>query len=122
MNTAARNPPTSPTIPPPKAISKLPRSAPARSISRASRSTLAIVLYFSPAARNSDHRRLAKRLLQKLSPQSAQISGEVSTKTRRGSLPIARSIRGASVSSSPLPAITSYFAVGVSTRIVCTLL
>jgi hypothetical protein len=31
-------------------------------------------------------------------------------------------MRGASVSISPLPAITSYLAVGVSTRIVCMLL
>lgn len=53
-------------------------------------------------------------------PHSAQISGDVKTKTRRGSRPTARSIRGASVSSNPLPANTSYFADGVSTRIVCT--
>jgi hypothetical protein len=56
------------------------------------------------------------------SPHSAQIGAEVSTKTRRGNLPTTRSMRGASVSSSPLPAITPYFADGVSTRIVCTLL
>ena len=52
----------------------------------------------------------------------AQIGAEVSTKTRRGSLPTTRSMRGTSVSKSPLPAITSYFAEGVSTRMVCTLL
>ena len=58
----------------------------------------------------------------KACPHSAQIGADVSTKTRRGNLPTTRSIRGASVSKSPLPAITSYFAEGVSTRIVCTLL
>ena len=53
---------------------------------------------------------------------SAQISGDVTTNTRRGNRPTARSIRGASVSSNPLPANTSYFAEGVSTRIVCTVI
>jgi hypothetical protein len=37
-------------------------------------------------------------------------------------LPTTRSMRGASDSTSPLPAITLYFAEGVSTRIVCTVL
>jgi hypothetical protein len=55
-------------------------------------------------------------------PHSAQIGAEVSTKTRRGSLPATLWVRGASVSISPLPATTSYFAEGVSTRIVCTVL
>jgi hypothetical protein len=50
------------------------------------------------------------------------MGAEVSTKTRRGSLPATRSMRGASVWISPLPATTSYFAEAVSTRIVCTLL
>ena len=53
MNTAATKPPTSPTIPPPKAISSDPRSPPARTISRVSRSTLAMVLCFSPGGKNS---------------------------------------------------------------------
>jgi hypothetical protein len=57
---------------------------------------------------------------QNVSPHSAQMGGEVSTKTRRGSLPAMRSIRSDSVWMSPLPAITSYFAEGVSTRMVCT--
>ncbi len=35
--------------------------------------------------------------------------------------PTARSIRGARVSSTPLPIVTSYFADAVSTRIVCTM-
>jgi hypothetical protein len=50
------------------------------------------------------------------------MGAEVTTKTRRGNLPATLSIRGARVSTSPLPAITSYFAEGVSTRIVCTLI
>jgi hypothetical protein len=50
------------------------------------------------------------------------MGAEVRTKTRRGNLPATRSMRGESEPISPLPATTSYFAVGVSTRIVCTLL
>jgi hypothetical protein len=78
-------------------------------------------LYFSPGGKNSATG-CSRNEAQKLSFHKAQIDGEVSTKTRRGSLPITRSMRGASVSTSPLPATTSYFAVGVSTRMVCTLL
>jgi hypothetical protein len=59
---------------------------------------------------------------RKASFQSAQTGPDVKIKTRRGNLPATRSMRGASVSMSPLPATTSYFAEGVSTRIVCTLL
>jgi hypothetical protein len=62
----------------------------------------------------------AKELVR-VSPHSAQISGDVTTKTRRGSRPATRSMRGASVMISPLPAKTSYLADGVSTRMVCTL-
>ncbi len=123
MNVAATKPPTSPTIPPPKAISSDPRSPPARTISRSSRSTLLIVLCCSPGGRNSvtgvsifsswnDRRNFFDH--------SAQISGDVTTNTRLGNRPTARSIRGASSWSNPLPANTSYFAEGVSTRIVCT--
>jgi hypothetical protein len=50
------------------------------------------------------------------------MGAEVSTKTRRGNLPQALSMRGARDSMSPLPVTTPYFAEGVSTRIVCTLL
>jgi hypothetical protein len=50
------------------------------------------------------------------------MGAEVSTKTRRGSLPTTLSMCGASDGTSPLPAITSYFAEGVSTRMVCTVL
>ncbi len=122
MNIAATNPPTSPTMPPPKAISSDPRSPPARTISRVSRSTLLTVLCCFARRKKQRHRRLCKRPQKRLSDHSAQISGDVSTNTRRGSRPTARSIRGASVSSNPLPANTSYFAEGVSTRIVCTML
>ena len=125
MNTAATNPPTSPTIPPPKAIRKLPRSPPARTISRVSRSTLLMVLCFSPGSRNSTTGGSILALsndAKNAPPHKAQISGEVKTKTRRGSRPTARSIRGVSVSSNPLPVTTSYFAEGVSTRIVCTVI
>ena len=59
--------------------------------------------------------------LTKASPQSAQISGEVRTKTRGGNSPAMRSMRGASDRSKPVPATTLYLAVGVSTRMVCTL-
>jgi hypothetical protein len=107
-------------MPPPKAINKLPRSAPARIISRANRSTLAMVLNFSPGGRNNATGG-SRNEAQKLSLQSAQIGGDVSTKTRLGSLPMTFSMRGASVLISPLPATTSYFAVGVTTRMVCTL-
>jgi hypothetical protein len=60
--------------------------------------------------------------VQNAPPHKAQISGEVSTNTRRGSRPTARSMRGARVSISPLPVTTSYFAEGVSTWMVCTII
>ncbi len=107
-------------MPPPKAISSEPRSPPARAIPRSSFSTLASDLYVSPGSRNSTIGASGKDA-RKLSLHSAQIGAEVSTKIRRGSRPAMRSMRGASDSISPLPAITSYFAEGVSTRIVCTL-
>jgi hypothetical protein len=59
---------------------------------------------------------------QKASPHSAQMGAEVSTKTRRGKLPTMLSMRGASESMRPVPAMTSYFAEGVLTRMVCSLL
>jgi len=46
----------------------------------------------------------------------------VRTKTRRGNLPTARSMRGAREGINPLPANRSYLAEGVSTRMVCTLI
>ena len=55
-------------------------------------------------------------------PHSPQMGADVSTNTRRGSLPQIRSMRGASDTISPLPATTPYFAEVVSTRIVCTVL
>jgi hypothetical protein len=113
-----------------KGNQQLPRSPPARTISRAAvpRSSLSCVVRreaetASPALRNSLGE--ASPLLER--PQNffdhkAQISGDVTTNTRRGSRPTARSIRGASSASNPLPANTSYFAEAVSTRIVCTVI
>lgn len=120
MKMAARKPPTSPTMPPPKAISSEPRSPPASIIWRARRSTLERVLCFSPAGRKSAMGGCGKDF-SSCSPQSAQISGEVRTKTRRGSWPTVRSIREPSEASRPLPVWTSYRADGVSTLMVCTL-
>jgi hypothetical protein len=77
-------------------------------------------LCFSPGSRNSTIGASAKED-RKASPHNAQIGAEVSTKTRRGNLPTTLSIRGAIDSKSPLPAKASYFADGVSTRMVCTL-
>jgi hypothetical protein len=45
----------------------------------------------------------------------------VRTKTRRGNSPAMRSMREASDRSNPVPTTTLYLAVGVSTRMVCTL-
>src|ERR1035437_3183166 len=52
MKIDATTPLTSPTIPPPKAISRLPRSPPACAICRSKPSTLLSVLCFSPGSRN----------------------------------------------------------------------
>jgi hypothetical protein len=96
MKIAATNPPTSPTMPPPKAIRNDPRSPPARIISRVSRSTFFMVLCCSPWGRNSaigGSIRDRTKDEQNVSPHKAQISGEVSTKTRRGRRPAARSMR-----------------------------
>ena len=79
-------------------------------------------LVCSPGGRNSATGGSHRNDRRNFSLHRAQISGEVTTKIRRGSRFTTRSIRGASVSSNPLPAITSYFAEGVSTRIVCTVI
>jgi hypothetical protein len=80
-----------------------------------------MVLCLSPEGKNNTTGGSEKEL-RKGSLHSAQISDEVNTKTRRGSLPPARSMRGIRVEIRPLPVVTSYFAEGVSTRMVCTLL
>ena len=79
---------------------------PDRAICRSSLSTLAMVLCFSPGSKNSTSGASANDC-RRLCPHNAQIGPEVSTKTRRGSLPATRSMRTPSVSTSPLPAITS---------------
>src|ERR1700676_2283862 len=113
-------------MPPPKAISRELRSPPALAICRSSFSTDRSVLCRSPAGNNSTTGSTEKELRNRFD-QCSQISGEVSTNTRLGSLPffspvtleIARSIRGSSESSNPVPANTEYFAEGVSTRTIC---
>jgi len=66
---------------------------------------------------------LKKQRQRRLAKAGAEMFGaDVTTKTRRGSLPATRSMRAASEPSRPLPANTSYLADGVCTRMDCTLL
>ena len=68
------------------------------------------------------NRRLGKRGGEGLAPQRPDLRRGHHENAPAAARPAIRSIRGASVAMSPLPAMTSYLADGVSTRMVCTLL
>ena len=82
-----------------------------------------LVLFARPAKTASPAcLRFLKRPQKLLRPQRPDLRRRDHETLACGSRPTARSIRGASVSSNPLPANTSYFADAVSTRIVCTVI
>src|SRR5271156_890448 len=103
---ALTNPPTSPVTPPPNAIRRADRSAPALVISVVSRSTWLIRLWRSPGGRKSTIGSRGESEACMRGPHRAQISGEVKRKMRLR--PASAGMRFDKESRMPLPTETVY--------------
>src|SRR6267154_2393846 len=111
---AARKPVMSPRTPPPKARRSESRSAPEVASCWASDSTLFMRLCDSPLGRKRTAGDSLKEL-RKGFDQRAQMSGEVTTKGRKGLSLLSFLRRGWRVRRRLAPMVTLYFAEGVLT-------